>query len=320
MPARTNPFQQLIATIQRQLKGHDCKVTESAMVALKPGHEPTELDVLIEGPLAGNPVRVSLECRSSRSRKGDRPWVEQLAGKYGDSGIRAIAVHNIGFTKGARQKAADKGIECISTSEAADKDWYATLRRGHVEIMRATEYTAGNPRFYNSDGAVIRLDQFPCEISLPSGILVTVDAYVDSLLNAAIQAYVDTVMADEQKAREIREKALNGDGNVPLPAISIPTPGVQVLRVGTAWYAKLGRVELDLAVKFTTEFATHDLYAWREHAIMTVNTTRPNGQPTKVLIIWDAKLSTASMAQMNPPEPAPERKPRRKRRTKNKTS
>jgi hypothetical protein len=306
VPSRTNPFQQVIAAIHRQFEGKDCKVTESAMVYLS--GRLAEVDVLIESTVAGHPVQVAIECRC-HGRKADVGWIEQMRGKYLNTGISAVAVHCRGFTAGARRLARESGIECISTSEAANKDWYEQLRRGRIMIVRAAQWQQrSRPRFHDKNGALIPSDLSACTFTLESGLVVGQPLFIERLLdNARIQAHVDNVLSQPQGA-ELKERAIAGEETVPLPVpLSVQIPaGVSASLPMPPWILRLSRVEMDLAVKFNVERPQHEPYAFRDEIYAAIPTTRPDGGPTKLLMKWEGfegiKPGTNKfIAQINPP-------------------
>src|SRR6266545_3818876 len=96
MPQRTNDFQELIALIHRQL-APTARVTESVIRedALTGGGR--EVDITVEGELAGYPVTVVIECRDHK-RPQDVVWIDQLVGKYLHQVARVVAVSSSGFT------------------------------------------------------------------------------------------------------------------------------------------------------------------------------------------------------------------------------
>jgi hypothetical protein len=301
VPARTNPFQQVIAAIHRQFEGKDCKISESAMKYLN--GRVAEVDVLIESTVAGHTVQVALECRCHR-RKADVGWIEQMRGKYLDTGIRAVAVHCRGFTAGARKLAQATGIECISTSEAANKDWYEQLRRGHLLIVRPAEWqTRSPPRFYDMNGVLIPSDLSACDFTLENGLIVRQYDFIQLLLEPRVPSHVDAILS-QPRGYELHQRAIAGEETVPFPdPLSAQVPaGVRVNVPTPPWLLRLSRVEVDLAVKLKVERPRHELYALGNDVYAAIPTTRSDGGPTTLLMKWDGtNRDSKVIAQINPP-------------------
>lgn len=125
MPARTNDFQQLIATAYRQIVATNGTVTESAMVRDKHTGTLREVDILIEHRAAHHDFRVMIECRD-RARKDSVAWIEEIIGKAMSLAVdKIVAVSNSGFTAAAKKKASANGIETLLLERALETDWSA---------------------------------------------------------------------------------------------------------------------------------------------------------------------------------------------------
>ncbi len=123
MPRRTNPFQRLISRLEQALAGPSDRVLESAELEEYPDSSLREVDTLIEGHVAGHPVRVAVECRDHARPQG-KEWIDQLCGKYRDLDVsEVVAVSRSGFTKGARQKAQQVGVRLYTLEETEGEGW-----------------------------------------------------------------------------------------------------------------------------------------------------------------------------------------------------
>ncbi len=117
MPPRTNDFQALVFFLRQELGGDAATYTESALVKDPDGGE-REIDILIEGEVAGTPIKVAIEC-NGEARKRSVGWVEQMAGKYRDLKIdKVVLVAKAGFTSQAEKKADRLGFETLTYQEA----------------------------------------------------------------------------------------------------------------------------------------------------------------------------------------------------------
>jgi hypothetical protein len=123
MPKRTNDFQNLIASIYKQIVEKGGKVTESGMVYDKEADTLREVDVLVECRYAGHDFKIAIECRD-RSRKDSVEWIDSLIGKSKSLLVnKVVAVSKEGFTQSAIKKAAFNNIDTLTLEEAIETDW-----------------------------------------------------------------------------------------------------------------------------------------------------------------------------------------------------
>lgn len=116
MPARSNAYQKVLYYVQRNL-APDARVTESAMVADSRTGELREVDVLIEGTMAGHRVAIGMEVRD-RALRATIQWIDEMRGKFDDLPIdKVVLISRSGFTKGAHDKARALGIETLTPSQ-----------------------------------------------------------------------------------------------------------------------------------------------------------------------------------------------------------
>lgn len=126
MPQRSNDFQQLVLTIERQL-APNARITESLLVIDRDGVE-REIDIAIETKIGNHEVRIAIECRD-RARRCDVTWIDQVKGKFANlPGWQPVVVSKGGFTKNARQKAALNGITTLTLEAASHRDWSRPVR------------------------------------------------------------------------------------------------------------------------------------------------------------------------------------------------
>jgi len=135
VPRRTNRFQRLISKLEQALAGPTDRVLESVELEEYPDSSLREVDTLIEGQVAGHPIRIALECRDHARRQG-KEWVDQLCGKYRDLEVsQVVAVSRAGFTRGARDKAKKVGIKLYTLEEAESSDWPESVLRCFVRLL-----------------------------------------------------------------------------------------------------------------------------------------------------------------------------------------
>jgi hypothetical protein len=123
MPKRTNDFQNLIATVYKQIVPDGGKVTESGMVYDKDADTLREVDILVEYRYVHHNFKIAIECRD-RSRKDSVEWIDSLIGKSKSLCInKVVAVSKEGFTETAKKKAIAHNIDILTLEEALDNDW-----------------------------------------------------------------------------------------------------------------------------------------------------------------------------------------------------
>lgn len=125
MPRRTNPFQNLSASIMALVHGPDYNVQESVIEKSKVGNS-REIDIVItEKKHQGNKILV--ECRD-HARPQTVEWIESLYGKQHSLGYKkVVAISSSGFTAGALAEAQSKGIKNLTLKEAEKLDWKTWL-------------------------------------------------------------------------------------------------------------------------------------------------------------------------------------------------
>lgn len=122
MPQRTNPFQQLTASILATVHSPEYIIEESVLEVTKKTGLPREIDIKITEKV--NPKnKILVECRDHK-RKQDVSWIDGLDGKAHSLGFKKIvAVSSSGFYKTAIKEAASRGIETLHLKGAEKIEW-----------------------------------------------------------------------------------------------------------------------------------------------------------------------------------------------------
>ena len=127
MPKRTNPFQQLASLIQKALAPAGARITESAMVDVRGGGEPREIDILIETDVGPYHVKIAVEAKDER-RKMDRAKFDAIVGKYREEGSvkvdKTVVITHQGFFKPVIERAKQLGIDLLTLKQAMNADWF----------------------------------------------------------------------------------------------------------------------------------------------------------------------------------------------------
>lgn len=136
MPKRTNPFQNLSASIMAVVHAPDYLVEESVLEVNPVTGLPREIDILITEQK--NPInKIMVECRDWR-RKQDVIWIDQLDGKARSLGLkRVIAVSSSEFHDTTLREAKSRGIETMHLAEAEEadvKNWLFKIKEFGLNI------------------------------------------------------------------------------------------------------------------------------------------------------------------------------------------
>lgn len=140
MPKRSNDFQRLIYLVRVNL-ADGAKVTESKLLRDRLTKALREVDVVIEGSVGGQKVRVSIECRDHK-RVADVQWVEQMKAKHERLDTNALMLASrSGFTAEAIEVARVYGIDTFTLEvldESAIKDRLSPSSSLWLKSVRVT--------------------------------------------------------------------------------------------------------------------------------------------------------------------------------------
>lgn len=133
VPKRSNDYQRVLYFIHRNLSPN-LRVTESAMLTDGRTGKPREVDVLVEGEVAGYPIAIAIEVRDHK-RPATVEWIEQVWGKYEALPVdKVVVVARAGFWSTALTKARGLGIEALTpTQDVSDSGPLAALK---VEVSK----------------------------------------------------------------------------------------------------------------------------------------------------------------------------------------
>lgn len=126
MPARTNPYQELVVLIERALAGPGVEIKQSVLEAVPGQTRLREVDILRTTTEGTRVTRVAIEVKDEK-RPIDVERVEMYFGKFtGKSAFpvdQVILVARRGFTSTAREKAKAEGIKLLTLAQAREVDW-----------------------------------------------------------------------------------------------------------------------------------------------------------------------------------------------------
>ncbi len=123
MPARTNEFQEVVASIQRLYAPSGAKITSPALIQMRPDEDPREIDILVEFEANLSPFRLAVEARGTSTRKIGSQTVEEYIGKYlSRGGIHVDKVMIVGksFYKPALRRAKEVGFIACTLEELTE--------------------------------------------------------------------------------------------------------------------------------------------------------------------------------------------------------
>jgi hypothetical protein len=105
MPKRTNQFQREVLALTSQM-ANEAKVAESSLLTDLLTGGSREVDITVDGSVAGHPIRIGIESRAVR-RRADVTWVEQMKAKHERLPTNLLVlVSRSGFTVEAKRVAA----------------------------------------------------------------------------------------------------------------------------------------------------------------------------------------------------------------------
>lgn len=139
MPKRSTPFQTVVKLLHTVLKPAGYRVTESRMVTDADTGVQREIDVCLESDAGGIPVVVAIEVREHK-RPQDVKWIEELWGRYSQSGYRVVAVSKSGFNRPAKAKATARGIHLLTLEQATQIDWIEFVNSLRLHLVEREEH------------------------------------------------------------------------------------------------------------------------------------------------------------------------------------
>jgi hypothetical protein len=117
VPKRSNTFQKVIYLVKSHMADG---VTESTELTDLVTGEPREVDVVIEGEIAGEALIVGIECRDHK-RAQAVGWVDEMRGKHEHLPTnRLVLVSSSGFTRQARNSAEKANVVTVTPSDLKD--------------------------------------------------------------------------------------------------------------------------------------------------------------------------------------------------------
>jgi hypothetical protein len=143
MPKRSNDFQKLVFLARKAL-ADGAVVTESKMMRHRLTKTAREVDVVVEGVVAGCRVFVSIECRD-HARVADVTWVEQMITKHQYLATNAlILASKSAFTPDARKLAECRGVETVEYEEQESLNLEPILGPSGALWLKTIEITPGS--------------------------------------------------------------------------------------------------------------------------------------------------------------------------------
>jgi hypothetical protein len=139
-------FQDLTAIIERAFVGDPNTTVEGPgwLPVLSTGDQ-REFDVLITRRQDHHTTRTAIECKDWNTAV-DVQEVESFITKYRRCGVhRAIMVSRLGFSKGAREAAAESSIDCMTLAPAGPDDLRVAVDLRHRKVhFRGVYYSIRN--------------------------------------------------------------------------------------------------------------------------------------------------------------------------------
>lgn len=218
MPRRTNPFQNLSASIMALLHGDGYTVEESVLKPTRRTGQPREIDILITD--TKDPTKkIMVECRDWKVKQ-DVQWIDELYGRAKKLGIsRVIAVSSSGFYATTLRDAQGHGIETMHLREAESMDietWLFRIKEFGLNVD--FDPVVKNISLFTSPGVIAPKIT---KKDLPSMLLLS----TNQKMKISMSDYLKGLVADPKIIAHVR--ANNADEAVTHYDITIPCdPGV----------------------------------------------------------------------------------------------
>jgi hypothetical protein len=140
MPRRSNAFQTLVHLIQGQLAPEGASVTESKILPDRRDSKGREVDVVIEGVVAGHEVMISIEATKG-GRRATLEWVERMCAKHEHLRTnKLVLVSGGGFTKAGEREARLRGADALTLRQASERDWRIPMKLKSIEFEHRRIY------------------------------------------------------------------------------------------------------------------------------------------------------------------------------------
>lgn len=202
MPKRSNDFQRLIYLVRVNLAA-GAKVTESKMMRDRRTKSYREVDVVIEGAVGGQRVRVCVECRDHK-RVADVQWVDQMKAKHERLDTNAlILASRPGFTPEALEVARTYGIETFTLEDPSESLLRERLSAPSSMWLRDVQVTPESVKVTVGDE-----DALPPEtvVTSPDNLLYSQDGAELGQLKDLVNKLLSTDVARELLTRDAREE------------------------------------------------------------------------------------------------------------------
>jgi hypothetical protein len=210
MPKRSNLFQDVVVAVHERLSP-GAEIQSSALLPHRSTGEMREVDVVVRGAIAGQPVLVAIEATAS-SRRATLPWVEQLVQKHAELPTsKLVLVAQGGFTKPAIDMAVAHNVAVISPQEIDGQD-PANAIANHLGSLysKALSLTATGATVTAFDpvraGPAILTDP-PLELDL-----VDEDGDLVCVLGDAVRGMIQAHVKSHSRSEEIRDQEEDGSG------------------------------------------------------------------------------------------------------------
>lgn len=295
MPQRTNPFQELVASIMSVFTMPEYKVEESVLVRNEKTGAVRELDVLITS-ITDPRDRILVECRDHQ-RKQDVEWIDQLEGKAKRLGLsRVVAVSSSGFYKTAAAEARDRGIEPLHLKEAKSRDW-RTWRWGLPEFGLNVRYS---PVIVDTELQIRPpfLEQFPQGAKLSDFFVVDVKKKLQCPLEEWTRGYVN----DPERLAEFEKRDTpNATNHYTITIPCDPWIGVRVGETGPV--LPLGQLVLRVDSKRLQAKVPMKHYDAGGKQVLVGDTPGPHGNIRLVVHEENGTLRTVLEERIKKPNP-----------------
>ena len=239
VPARSNDFQRLVFLVKQQFQGAT-RVTESKLLVDLVTGDSREVDVVIEGEIAGLPVMASIECRDHQ-RTADVRWVDEMSEKHRRLPTNALVLASrSGFSDGARKAAERLGVQLLSLQENEDVDLKPLLTPGGHLWAKTFDLSVEKVVAITIEGEGVP----PKRVRLfPSNNLYATDGDYRGMALGMVEAFLRDPRIPERLARDATEEHKWFQFSVEGPTLKTGSP-VCLQELDSKRYVPIGSLEI----------------------------------------------------------------------------
>jgi hypothetical protein len=214
MPARTNPRQAIVYYVKQHLVPQGFSVTESKSLPDTATGGMREVDIVVEGKVAGDEIIISFEV-VDYARPATVEWVERMIGKHRTMPTnRLVLVSWSGFTRAAIAKAQSESgrVQTITPEELPDGSAPTLFLESFVAVPRHVTI-----RVVDDDGSMLSQEGLPLDLDFYDR---------DGALQGGFRGVSEGLLADELLRQRLAELAHENEDKASITEFSVEQDGL----------------------------------------------------------------------------------------------